>query len=222
MSISDSSLKDFALDQSTQENDAQINTHDSLDQQFFQSAFELIRTLPIIFNNENIPETIYDFIIISVNFWNQIIPPPQDIERKYSPEIFSQGLNYCLNIISQHKHQQSIDTMNEQIESSENHQNEIHEEQIHISHESTQNSNPEQNSNEPNQEFQEFQNHNRDLYFPNQFHLSIISLISECYELIYPSTPNISNLSLIDKLFLIKTSVIKTSSPHQPQSSFRS
>jgi hypothetical protein len=91
-----------------------------------------MKTLPITFSNEDIAKTIYNFIDISVKFWNQVIPPPQHEEEKYSIEIFSEELDYYSQIINLHYQSQNIslnisneiifDSIPEQIETSTNDQ----------------------------------------------------------------------------------------------------
>jgi hypothetical protein len=179
-----------------------------------------MQTLPIIFNQENIPKAISDFIEISVNFWNKVLPPLQNAEIKFSPEIFSERADYYSHIINQHEindeqfqNQSNSHIVPEKTQNSQETQN---------FNGSIQNSHQKQNSNETNQESQEDQNFDSNVHIPNYLHESIISLISECYQVVYPGITEFSNFPLIDKLTLIKTSLIESSPPPQPQPSFRS
>jgi hypothetical protein len=93
-------LQDSSLHQNqpSQERNYFLNIRE---QTFLQEAFQLIRTLPITFNNEPIPLILYKFILYSVNFWIKIIPHPHNEESKYTFESLSEGSDYFANIISQ-------------------------------------------------------------------------------------------------------------------------
>jgi hypothetical protein len=93
------SEQDSAPNQSFPEENALSDPNEINEQTFFLKAFELIQTLPIRLDEELYGFAIFKFIQISVNFWNQIIPKPQNEEMKYSLETFEKKSNEFAHFI---------------------------------------------------------------------------------------------------------------------------
>jgi hypothetical protein len=160
---------------------------------------------------QSIPSIIYDFIQISVNFWNKVIPCPQNDETKYSIEQFSEGAKFYSQIINDYHSKQinSYNISNEIIfDSPTNSQSQFPNQHSQFSSAFHLIPEEEQNSDCFNQNF----NQHKNIRNSNFFHESIISLISECFHIINPRNEEITNRTPFDKLIFLKNYLHETSS----------
>jgi hypothetical protein len=186
---------------------------------FFQQAFQLIQTLPILFNDEPIPLILYNFIQHSVNFWIKVIPPPQNEGSKYTIETLSEGVDYFSNIIHQFQSQQNgsdpptstsselqlpTHTTNEESQDNSFRENldKSSDPPSQIPHKHIQTS-------EDNIQGSEESNPNFSDKIENSIPLdqTIISQISECFNLLFPSTEANPEITPLEQLTFIRTTI---------------
>jgi hypothetical protein len=180
------------------------------EQLFSKKALELIHTLPIQYPEED-KLAIFKFIQFSVNFWRQVIPPLQDQEPKYPLEALEEGSNYFANIIisegcNSFKKDQILQHPRFTEES-------ISQDQQFpaLSQKQSDEIKPKLFSDEtiPGKSFQNSDAKQKLLNTQNSNPIdeSIISLISECFQLIYPQKKE--NMSHLEQLNIIHNYLAK-------------
>jgi hypothetical protein len=230
--------------QSLEEDNSQTSSAESLEQMFLPQTFELIQTLPISFTDEPIGFQIFKFIQVSVNFWSRIIPRSQNEEAKYPMETLSEGAEYFAYIINQHNSQENIQFFSKSHNAGSLTNDDISELQFVPGELNQHQEKQNQNSDSSFQRFNSEKSpqisrdnkasdeslSNTDENLQRSEHGSqntdsndkaMVSLISECFELVHPPAED-TNISPFEKLSFIKTSLQELiSSPKTSQSSER-
>jgi hypothetical protein len=207
-------MSNFGNSRSNSNQSIQLNTNEAFEQRFFQQDFQLIQTLPISFPNEQISATLYNFIRSSVYFWFKVIFAPKNEEYKYTIESLSEGTDYFASIFKQCQNQKQEEALpkTNTVSSPELPLTTIGENSQKFE-ESSEKSNSSsldnlQTSDEERQKSEKLNPNSSDnLENSNSIDQLIISQISECYCLIYPSAEDNAEVTPLEQLGFIRTSL---------------